>query len=619
MAWMILRTNRGSILRHASSSSSRKWTAPPTTTVGCGRFGGERHNDAPPPLSSFGWKKENGFREYRGRGLYSNAATVHEEDCNNLDCADADSVNDADTTGAAAPTTSNHLPRGSSDGYYVVRIYPTDPNVEFDMDRIRSVLAQDRTDTGNKDVDDRDAESGINTSDGDTNDVIIDVVNKDIERLELTPHNISVPVALMLLDPQTYPSRSKARKACRKANIMIHRGPLLRVVHNPESILADQNDEDDVDDDDQLLHENDLDENDDVVSSVVPANMEFDIEKCQRARVGDRIFPGDVLAKQIRIGDGYFPVLHHKKPPFDLPVLFEDDHFAIVNKPAGVVVYAQRKGGHGIMTVRAALPFCVQPPQLGTYSVLRRPQPVHRLDKPTSGLLLVAKTKPAMVHLSHQFRDRRVKKTYVAVVNGIPPEPVETAISAKEASQLGVDVVAAEDEELAAVETTTKSGSWQIIDHALDEKSAITIWRTLRYAQSLKANDNHLTLVELKPKTGRYHQLRRHMAWVCERPIIGDKDYDGGGDAMSFRDRGLFLCSNRVTLEHPYYNDSMDREQRESFFHKLISEDDKENLWLCEDDGKIMVTASIPIPDKFESFLGHEDDRYHKLHEASKS
>ncbi len=201
----------------------------------------------------------------------------------------------------------------------------------------------------------------------------------------------------------------------------------------------------------------------------------------------------------MRMGEGYFPVMGHKKPPFDLPVIFEDDHFAICNKPAGVVVYAQRGGGHGIMTIRAALPFVVAPPKAGTMSTLRRPQPVHRLDKPTSGLLLVAKTKPAMVNLSGQFRDRKVKKTYMAVVNGIPLEPKETSITSQAASAMGVDV------------DPDEAGDWQLIDHPLDEKHAITIWRSLTYAKSLKAEDNYLTLVELKPKTGRYHQLRRHM------------------------------------------------------------------------------------------------------------
>jgi 23S rRNA pseudouridine1911/1915/1917 synthase len=223
---------------------------------------------------------------------------------------------------------------------------------------------------------------------------------------------------------------------------------------------------------------------------------------------------------------------------------------------------------------------------------------VHRLDKPTSGLLLISKTKPSMIDLSRQFKDRIIKKTYVAIVNGIPQEPKETSISSEGAFELGVDVDPTSDEK------------WQVIDRALDEKSAVTIWRALKYARSLKADDNCLTLVELKPKTGRYHQLRRHMAWVCERPIVGDSDYDGGGPAMQLRERGLFLCSNRVTLQHPFFNS----EQGRPIFDDMSEEEKFAGgiLWLSE-DGKVMVTAEIDIPSKFESFMAHEDERYEKL------
>mmetsp|Transcript_9154 Transcript_9154/g.16385 ORF Transcript_9154/g.16385 Transcript_9154/m.16385 type:complete len:525 (-) Transcript_9154:41-1615(-) len=431
-----------------------------------------------------------------------------------------DVVVSSKTTSSTSASSLEGLVPGANEGFFVVKVYKTDPSSDFDLKEIETMVEANERD-----------------------------------RLELSPKNITVPLALMLLDPDEYPSRSRARKACRKANIMIHRGPLRTD--------GSGNDEKTV----------------------------FDSEKCLRARVGDRVFPGDVLAKQVRMGMGGFPVLNHKKPPFDLPVIYEDDHFAIVNKPAGVVVYAQRKGGHGVMTVRAALPFAVQPSKVGTYSTLRRPQPVHRLDKPTSGLLVIAKTKPAMVHLSHQFRDRKVKKTYMAIVNGIPQEPVETTISSKEAYGMGVDV------------DPDGTQSWQLIDHPLDEKSAVTIWRSVKYTKSLVAEDNYVTLIELKPKTGRYHQLRRHMAWVCQRPLVGDTEYDGGGTtAMQLRGRGLFLCSNRVTLEHPFYTSIEEEADRKN----------RDMLWTAP-DGKVMVTASIGLPEKFESFMMHEEERYEKL------
>lgn len=107
-------------------------------------------------------------------------------------------------------------------------------------------------------------------------------------------------------------------------------------------------------------------------------------------------------------------------------------------------------------------------------------------------------------------------------------------------------------------------------------------------------------------------QRERFQAWVCERPIVGDSEYDGGGSAMQLRERGLFLCSNRVTLEHPFYNS----EEGRIAFDKLS--DDKRNkekgLWLSK-EGKVMVSVSINIPDKFESFMAREDDRFNRLHE----
>lgn len=113
------------------------------------------------------------------------------------------------------------LPKGTMDGFYIVKTYKS-PTEEFDMDKIRALVEEE-----------------------------------EIERLELTGQNISVPVALMMLDGQEYPSRSRARKACRQANIMIHRGPLA------------------------------IDEE--------SGTEVFDASKCVRARVGDRIFPGGTI------------------------------------------------------------------------------------------------------------------------------------------------------------------------------------------------------------------------------------------------------------------------------------------------------------------------------------
>lgn len=181
---------------------------------------------------------------------------------------------------------------------------------------------------------------------------------------------------------------------------------------------------------------------------------------------------------------------------------------------------------------------------------------------------------------------------------GIANEDINKAISSEAAYSMGVDVDPKDDER------------WQLIDFTLEEKSAVTMWKALRYAKSLHAKDGYLTMVELKPKTGRYHQLRRHMAWVCDSPIIGDSEYDGGtAETMRFRERGLFLCSNRISLEHPFYNSKDGRPIWEA-----LDEEAKygKNIWLSETD-RVMVSASIELPEKFENLLDREEERFYKF------
>jgi hypothetical protein len=98
---------------------------------------------------------------------------------------------------------------------------------------------------------------------------------------------------------------------------------------------------------------------------------------------------------------------------------------------------------------------------------------------------------------------------------------------------------------------------------------------------------------------------------VAERPLVGDSTYDGGGDAMQLRERGLFLSSNKVILEHPFY----DSEEGRKIFHQLSEEQLATMKGLQETpDGKVIVSVSNPIPDKFESFMTGEEDRYERLH-----
>ena len=383
------------------------------------------------------------------------------------------------------------------------------------------------------------------------------------ERVGLTPTNFTAAAALMVMYRDKYPSLSKTRKALRKGYIIVHRGPLNE-------------------------------------------DGSFDQSKCIRARVNDRIYPGDVLAEQSRLGNTFYP--KGEEPPFPLPVVYEDDHFAIVNKPAGVNVNSHRKSGIGQMCVRAAAPYVLEPPAFGTRGVIRRPSPVHRLDKPTSGLLLIAKTKPAMVDLTRQLKHRVVKKTYTAIVNGLPKELDERAITSKEAHDIGVDVGYFDDKE------SGDDVTWQHISKSLVNKNkqtqeAVTVWRPLKTVECPKAKDGHLTLVLLKPKSGRYHQLRKHMAMSCDRPLVGDKTYSGNIEMKhQFLNDGLYLCSNAVSLEHPYYNTDAGRLEWEAFdetdprkyANGMIRLSDEE----CDDgQKKVLVHVELDLPERFQQLL----------------
>lgn len=193
---------------------------------------------------------------------------------------------------------------------------------------------------------------------------------------------------------------------------------------------------------------------------------------------------------------------------FELEVVYEDEYLAVVNKPSGIAV-----SGNKFQTVQNALPFNLQ------YSkekdALKKFLPVHRLDAPTSGLLLIAKTKFARVHLGNQFEKKSIRKRYQAV-----------AIGKMEASGK--------------------------IDFPIENKSSKTEFRLVEQVPSLK--NEWLSLVDLFPLTGRTHQLRIHLS-KSGFPILGDKLY--GKSGLILKGKGLFLCAVELTFAHPISNEKL--------------------------------------------------------------
>lgn len=402
----------------------------------------------------------------------------------------------------------------------------------------------------------------------------------DGKRVSLSSTNVTLPIALMLIDPEECPSLSRARKAIRQKSIVVHRGEFNGGNVDQQSF---------------------------------PLST-FERPQASIGKASDRIAPGDVIGKQVRLSHGHYSkFIGLSKPSFDLPVLYEDDHIAVVNKPAGVAVYDGREKSHGRNTIRYALPHVLQPPSMtmsGSSGDTNCPQPLnrpitcHRLDMPTSGCLVCAKTLESTIDMSRQFEQRIVRKTYAAIVNGKLEEEDAadnaTTISSQEAYALGVDV-----------DPNDLTTRWQVAHDIQEGKEALTVWRVLKHCPSAKAKDGFLTLVELKPKTGRKHQLRRHLAWNYGCPIVGDTTYGDLYDAKRFG-RGLMLSSCHVTFEHPYYSNS---EEGRRIWEKTssLNEDGVRrlgtNLSQKQEDSPVTVDVSIDLPNKFKTLLLTEERR----------
>jgi 23S rRNA pseudouridine1911/1915/1917 synthase len=217
-----------------------------------------------------------------------------------------------------------------------------------------------------------------------------------------------------------------------------------------------------------------------------------------------------------------------------LTILFEDQDLLVVNKPAHLVVHPG--AGHRAGTLLNALVHHC--PDLKDIGEVSRPGLVHRLDKDTSGLIVVAKTSLAHAALVAQFQAHTITKRYQALVWGRLPE-VQGEI----------------DREVGRHPTVRRKMSV----HARRGKSALTFWRVIQEFPG------PLTLVELIPQTGRTHQLRVHLASEGH-PVLGDPAYGGGVSRLAGHPKLLglkplvhrqLLHAWRLGVTHPRTGETM--------------------------------------------------------------
>ena len=263
--------------------------------------------------------------------------------------------------------------------------------------------------------------------------------------------------------------------------------------------------------------------------------LETEFKDKSRSFVQNLIKDEHVLVNDLKVKTGYILKTGDEVTIFDvepvkldlnpvnlnLDILYEDEHLLVINKPEGLVVhpassYHEPTLVHGLMH---------QVESLSSINGVIRPGIVHRIDKDTSGLLVVAKTDEAHQNLSEKLKNHEIKRTYLALVyhDFAEEEGTITApIGRHPKNRLKMTVIE-------------------------DGKHAVTHFKVL------KRFDKKYTLISCELETGRTHQIRVHMAYI-NHPIVGDPLY---GPKQVISDHGQFLHATKLSFEHPIKKEYM--------------------------------------------------------------
>ena len=252
------------------------------------------------------------------------------------------------------------------------------------------------------------------------------------------------------------------------------------------------------------------------------------VKSSYKVQYGDRIEIEEEPAKEIEL----------KAQDIPLEILYEDNDIIVVNKPKGMVVHPANGNPDGTL-VNAVMAICKD--SLSGIGGEIRPGIVHRLDKNTSGTIIIAKNDKAHINLSEQLKKHEIKKTYIALVRGVVKENnasinMPIGRSKKDRKKMDVD----------------KNG-----------KEAITHFKVMkRYKDS--------TLLEINIETGRTHQIRVHLSHIGY-PIIGDEVYSNGKNRWNIE--GQCLHAKSLDFKHPITGKQMHIEaELPEYFKKILEE-----------------------------------------------
>ncbi len=304
-----------------------------------------------------------------------------------------------------------------------------------------------------------------------------------------------------------------------------------------------------------ILHPSSLD-----IGKRLDAYLAERIDGWSRSRLQRLIENEDVLVNETAVKPSYkvrdgdcvevelieVPVASFEPENIPLDIVFEDEYLAVINKPAGMVVHPGAGVQSGTLANAISHHFGLgildfglesEDEQSKIQNLKSKIGIVHRLDKDTSGLIVVAKNDEIHEALSEQFRERHVFKSYVALVHGSPDTntgKIEAPIARNKHNRLRMKVAA----------------------HG---RSALSLWKVrIRYAK--------FTLLDVEIKTGRTHQIRVHMAYI-NHPVVGDEIYNEGRDNTvadinvrnAIKSLGrFFLHAERLSFTHPVSKQKLD-------------------------------------------------------------